>query len=118
MTMQKSTKETPHRNTLHLRLDDELRARLQEAADTHRFPLIREIRHRLIDSFDTANKRRHESLNQDLEINVLRLGAIVVQLDLGKQLAEAVANDESPKKVKDLARLLISHHTRNEVRKS
>ena len=49
---------------------------------------------------------------------MLRLGALVVQLDLGKQLAEAVANDESPKKVKDLARLLISHHTRNEVRKS
>ena len=109
--MQKTIAETPHRNVLHLRLDEQLRTQLQQAADAHRFPLIREICHRLIDSFDTANKRRFESLNQDFEINLLRLGALVVQLDLGKQLAEAVANDESPKKIKDLARLLIAHHT-------
>jgi hypothetical protein len=108
--MQKTTVKSPHHNVLHIRLDEELRARLQEAADAHRFPLIREIRHRLIDSFDTTNKRRYESLNQDFEINVLRLGALVVQLDLGKQLAEAVANDADPKEIKDLARLIIARH--------
>jgi hypothetical protein len=106
--VQKTTAETPHRNVLHLRLDEQLRARLQEAADAHRFPLIREIRHRLLDSFDTANKRRFENIAEDIEINLLRLGALVVQMDLGRQLADAVANDESPKKIKDLARLITA----------
>jgi hypothetical protein len=108
--MQKTTAETPHRNTLHLRLDDELRARLQEAADAHRFPLIREIRHRLIDSFDTPNKRRYETIAQEIEILLVRLGALCVDIGLAKQLAEAVANDADTKEIKDLARLIIARH--------
>ena len=105
--MQKTTVEPPHRNVLHLRLDEQLRAQLQEAADAHRFPLIREIRHRLIDSFDTTNKRQLENIVQDMEINWLRFSARHLRMDLGDQLADAVANNESPKKIKALAQLII-----------
>ena len=38
--MQKATVEPTHRNALHLRLDQQLRQQLQEAADANRFPLI------------------------------------------------------------------------------
>jgi hypothetical protein len=108
--MQKTTVKSPHHNVLHIRLDEELRARLQEAADAHRFPLIREIRHRLIDSFDTPNKRRYEIIAQEIEILLVRLGALCVDIGLGKQLAEAVANDADQKEIKDLARLIIARH--------
>ena len=36
--MQKTAVKAPYLNTLHVRLDDELRGQLQEAADKHRIP--------------------------------------------------------------------------------
>ena len=51
------------------------------------------------------DKRRHESLNNDFEVLIARFSNLVTDIDLGRQLAKAVANNDQGK-TKDLARLI------------
>jgi hypothetical protein len=114
MTMQKTTTKSPHSNILHIRLDEQLREKLQKSADAHRFPLVREIRHRLIDSLDLATEeerqRRIEVNIANMEICWHRYGARHLRIDLADELADEIIKDESvPEKIKNLARLIIQH---------
>jgi len=99
----------PTRNVLHLRVDEHLRQRLQQAADEHRIPLVAEIRLRLADSFTRGDVvRTVDDAVMSMKINWERYAARHLRIDLGDQLADAVvAGDDS--KAKTLARLLIEH---------
>lgn len=108
--MQRST-QPASRNVIHLRFDDQTRARLQREADRHHLTLVAEIRARVLDSFDRDRVRRLDAVSQSLEINWARFAARFLRMDLGDQLADAVARDDDPHSIKTLARLIIEHRT-------
>jgi hypothetical protein len=111
VTLQKPRQ--PHRNVLHLRLDEPLRKRLQKAADAHRFPLVREIRHRLEDSLDSIaereDRRGFRDIRLDMEICWARFSARFLRMDLADQLADAVVKGGDLDRAKTLARLIVEH---------
>jgi hypothetical protein len=111
--MKKRKTQQPHRNVIHLRLDEPLRARLQQEADRHRFPLVREIRYRLEDSLDSVaereDKRGFRDIRLDMEICWHRFSARFLRMELADQLADAVVKEDPPDRIKALARLLIEH---------
>jgi hypothetical protein len=109
--MRKQTPQPSHRNVIHLRIDESLRERLQQAADTHRCSLVREIRNRLLDSLDDITGRGFEDIRRDMEICWARFSARFLRMELGDQLADAVVKGEEPGRVKTLARLIIEHRT-------
>jgi hypothetical protein len=99
--------QQPHRNVLHLRLDEGLRQQLQQAADQRRVPLVRELRNRLIDSFGQDDKRGFHDLLLDMQICWARYPARFLSRELADQLADAVMAGEDAAQLKNLARLII-----------
>jgi hypothetical protein len=96
-----------HRNVLHLRLDDDLRHKLQQAADHRRIPLIRELRNRLLDSFGEDNKRGFLDILLDMQVCWARFPARYLSREFADQLADAVMAGEDTRRLKHLARLII-----------
>jgi hypothetical protein len=99
--------QQPHRNVLHVRLDDALRQQLQQAADRRRIPLVRELRNRLLDSFGQDDNRNLSDLTLDMQICWARFSARFLSRDLADQLAEAVMAGEDAGRLKNLARLIL-----------
>jgi hypothetical protein len=99
----------PTRNVLHLRVDEQLRQRLQQAADEHRITLVAEIRLRLGDSFTHGDVvHTVDEAARSMKVCWERYSARYLRMDLGDQLADAVvAGDDN--KAKTLARLIIEH---------
>jgi hypothetical protein len=97
------------RNVLHLRLDEALHQRLQREADRHRFTLTNEVRVRLLDSLDSDIRRILDEIILDMKTCWARYVARFLRMELGDQLADAVAKNEDPGRIKTLARLIIEH---------
>jgi hypothetical protein len=100
---------SPDANIIHLRLDEGLRERLRQEAERHRFTVTNEIRVRLLDSFDADSARSLTNIRLDMEVCWARFSARFLRMDLGDQLADAVAKGEDLAKIKTLARLIIEH---------
>lgn len=101
---------TPHSpfNVIHLRVDDELNKRLKTEADRRRIPVSREIKNRLLDSFEQDIKIGWQALLLDMQIGWGRFAARFVSRELADQLADAVMADESSKsELRILARQII-----------
>jgi hypothetical protein len=96
------------RHVTHLRLDERLQERLQQAADAHRFTLTNEIRVRLLDSLDSDTRRSLDDIRSDMEICWARFSARFLRIELADQLADAVVKGEEPR-IKTLARLIVEH---------
>jgi hypothetical protein len=96
-------------NVVHLRLDEGLRQRLQREADKHHFTVTNEIRVRLLDSFDRDVARGLDDIRRDIDICWHRFSARFLRMELADQLADAVAKDADPGKIKTLSRLIIEH---------
>jgi hypothetical protein len=94
---------------ISLRLREELRHRLEQKAAQHRLTLAGEIRIRLEDSIENEIEHRLETVAEDIEKNWHRFSARFLRMDLADQLADALVNDEDPKKIKTLAHLIIEH---------
>jgi hypothetical protein len=114
-------KTSPDRHVIHMRLDEPLRQRLQQAADTHRRPLVREIRYRLEDSLDAIlereDKRGFREIREDMEICWARFSTRFLRMELAEELADAVMKGEDADRIKRVARLIIEHRAA-EVRTS
>jgi hypothetical protein len=82
---------------------------LQREADRHRFTLTNEVRVRLLDSLDSDIRRSLDHIRSDMEICWARFSARFLRVDLADQIADAVAKNEDPGRIKTLARLIIEH---------
>jgi hypothetical protein len=95
---------------LSLRLQENLRRRLEREAENHRISLSREIHLRLEDSFQRETNRNLEKLIVDMETCWLRFSARFLRLDLEDVLAEKLAAcRELPPEIAALARLWLTH---------
>jgi hypothetical protein len=79
-----------------LRVRESLRQKLEREATRHRVSLNTEMNMRLEDSFEAQARRSNESVAADLDSNALRLGALVVRLELSEQLAEKLTRTNDP----------------------
>jgi hypothetical protein len=93
-----------HRNVLHLRLDDDLRAKLQREADRHQTPLLREIRNRLLDSLERDDRSRMADLIQSMQMHWARIPARDERIRLDEMIVQALAHADDLAKIKTLAR--------------
>jgi hypothetical protein len=92
MPRKQRSEHSPH-NVIHLRLDDELHKRLKQEADRRRIPVSREIRNRLLDSFEQDTQRGYIELLVDLQICWARFRARDTSQDVAHDLARAVLAD-------------------------
>jgi hypothetical protein len=107
MPRKQRSKHSPH-NVIHLRLDDELHKRLKQEADRRHVPVSREIRNRLLDSFEQDIKRGFLEILLDQQICWGRFRARFLTRESADQLADAVIADEHANpKAKILARQII-----------
>jgi Arc-like DNA binding domain len=81
---------------INLRIKEGLRRRLEREAERHKVSMNMEIRMRLEDSLEAQALKSLEASAADLETNALRLGALVVRLELSQQLAEKLAKTKDP----------------------
>ena len=93
-------------NVIHLRVDKELRARLQCEAKTHRVTLTAEIRQRLAASLDSRTKRDLEDILQDMQISWALHQNRFTRLELAHALVDAILRGEGPETIKPLAQEL------------
>jgi hypothetical protein len=100
---------------LSLRLQENLRQRLEREALNHRISLSREIHLRLEDSFQRETNRNLEKLVVDMETSWLRFSARFLRLDLEEVLAEKLAAcKELPPEIAALARLWLAHRAQEQ----
>ena len=105
--MPKRKPQQPHRNVIHLRLDLPLAQRLQQEADRRRIPVVREIRNRLLDSFEQDIQRGYLALLLDMQACWGRFTARYVSRELADQIADAVMAGADAGQLENLARQII-----------
>jgi hypothetical protein len=101
---------TPHSpfNVIHLRVDDELNNRLKVEADRRRIPVSREIRNRLLDSFEQDVQRGWLELLLDMQISWGRFRAHYLTREAADKIADALMADADTKpELKVLAQQII-----------
>jgi hypothetical protein len=111
MPRKQRSKHSPH-NVIHLRLDDDLHKRLKQEADRRHIPVSREIRNRLLDSFEQDIKRGFLELLLDMQICWGRFPARYTSREQADKLADVVmANEDANPQLKILARQIIDLRT-------
>jgi len=115
--MSRQPRENLH--TFPLRIREHLRAKIERAANAHRCSMNNEIRLRLEDSFNQDNVRTVTyslgDLRDDMEYVWRRFRDRIQMLDVGEELATAVAAGEIPR-AERLAKRWLEY--REEVRRT
>jgi hypothetical protein len=94
---------------INLRMREDLRQQLENAAKQHNATLSNEIRWRLEDSFKRDTLRKLEDITYDMQVCWARFSARFTRLDLEQALVEELKRAEDLAKIKTLAKLWIDH---------
>ena len=94
---------------INLRMREDLRQQLENAAKQHNATISNEIRWRLEDSFKRDTLRNLEDITDSMQICWARYSNRHLRLDLERELAEALTRAEDLAKVKTLAKLWLHH---------
>src|SRR5262245_30481213 len=91
---------------LKVRLAGNLYRRLLVQADRHGHTLNGEISHRLVASFEQADRRTLEEINTELRISWGRWAGRLLTRELADELADAVLQGSDPARIRTLAELI------------